>query len=33
LQQLINEYYAKVNEALSEENQQDVPQLNIQNFE
>lgn len=33
LQQLIDEYYAKVNEALSEENQQEVPQLNIQNFE
>ena len=33
LQQLINDYYAKINESLDEENQQDAPQLNIQNFE
>ena len=33
LQQLVNDYFAKVNEALDEESQQEVPQLNIQNFE
>ena len=33
LQQLINDYFVKVNEALGEENQQEVPQLNIKNFE
>jgi hypothetical protein len=33
LQQLINDYYAKLNESLDEENQQEAPQLNIQNFE
>lgn len=33
LQQLINDYYAKINESLDEENQQEAPQLNIQNFE
>lgn len=33
LQQLINDYYAKMNETLNEESQQEAPQLNIQNFE
>ena len=33
LQQLINEYYLKINETIDEENQQEAPQLNIQNFE
>ena len=33
LQQLVNDYFAKVNEALEEESQQEVPQLNIHNFE
>ncbi len=33
LQQLINDYYDKVNESLDNENKQEAPQLNIQNFE
>ena len=33
LQQLINDYYAKLNESFDEENQMEAPQLNIQNFE
>ena len=33
LQQLINDYYTKFNESLDEENQQEAPELNIQNFE
>lgn len=33
LQELINDYYARVNESLDVENQQEAPQLNIQNFE
>ena len=33
LQELINDYYAKINESLDEGAQQEVPQLNIQNFE
>lgn len=33
LQQLINGYYLKVNEALEEEYQIEAPELNIQNFE
>ena len=32
-QQLINDYYLKVNEALDEEYQIEAPELNIQNFE
>jgi len=33
LQQLVNDYYAKINESLDEEDRQEAPQLNIQNFE
>ena len=33
LQQLVNDYYAKINESLNEEDRQEAPQLNIQNFE
>lgn len=33
LQWLINDYYAKINETLNEEDLQEAPQLNIQNFE
>ena len=33
LQQLINDYYAKINESFDEENQQEAPKLDIQNFE
>lgn len=32
LQQLINDYYSRINETLDEENKQEAPQLNIQNF-
>lgn len=33
LQQLINDYYTKLNESLNEDDKQEAPQLNIQNFE
>ena len=33
LQQLISDYYAKLNESFDDENKQEAPQLNIQNFE
>lgn len=33
LQQLVNDYYTKLNESLDEDNKQEAPELNIQNFE
>ena len=33
LQQLINDYYAKINESIDEETDLEAPELNIQNFE